>query len=117
MNDARRKWPNEIVVDLHEAELAIHRTDYAGAVDILRKSFKYYEDNWTESELNQSQRETMEHIGPSVYSLRGVAEFRISPESPEVHIVQFLITSDISNRLLCLFSVKELKDIHALPLY
>lgn len=85
MNDARRKWPDEIVVDLHEAELAIHRTDYTGAVDILRKTFRHYDDNWGESDLSQSQRETMEHIGPSVYSLRGVAEFRINPERPEVN--------------------------------
>jgi hypothetical protein len=85
LNDARRKWPDEVVVDLHEAELAVHRTDYSGAVDILRKVSRRYEELWEGgSDMKQSQREVMEHIGPSIFSLHGVAEFRVNPENPEV---------------------------------
>jgi hypothetical protein len=93
LNDARRKWSDEVVVDLHEAELAVHRTDYSGAVDILRKASRHYEELWDGAlDLKPSQREVMEHIGPSIFSLHGVAEFRVNPESPEVCFVSFLIS-------------------------
>jgi hypothetical protein len=92
LNDARRKWPNEVVVDLHEAELAVHRTDYMGAVETLRQAAKQYENRW-DGETNMNQ--VMEHLGPSVFSLHGVAEFRVNPENPEVPIapLNLLLTS------------------------
>jgi hypothetical protein len=92
LNDARRKWPNEVVVDLHEAELAVHRTDYSGAVEILRKASrkfqsKRFQSAWMSSEgndLTPTQNSVLDHLGPSIYSLHGVAEFRVNPENPEV---------------------------------
>lgn len=87
LNDAKRKWPNEIVVDLHEAELSLHRTDYMNAVEILRKISQTFQQklfsSYDDSNLTSSQRDTLNHLGPSIISLHGVAEFRVNPENPE----------------------------------
>jgi hypothetical protein len=104
LNDARRKWPSDVVVDLHEAELAVHRTDYMGAVELLRQAAKQYETRWDE-ETNTNP--VMEHLGPSIFSLHGVAEFRVNPESPEVGLLLALLALTSVSSGPCLFSDKE----------
>lgn len=95
LNDAKRKWPNEIVVDLHEAELSLHRTDYMNAVEILRKISQTFQQklfsSYDDSNLTSSQRDTLNHLGPSIISLHGVAEFRVNPENPEVYIISLFL--------------------------
>lgn len=59
------------------------------AVEILRKvSEKFHQSlfsSYSTIELTSSQRDLMNHLGPSIISLHGVAEFRVNPENPEVN--------------------------------
>lgn len=58
------------------------------AVEILRNVSQKFHENivfgYTESSLTQTQRDVLNHLGPSIFSLHGVAEFRVNPENPEV---------------------------------
>jgi len=94
LRDASRKWPSELVVDLHQAELSVHQTNYMSAAQALRKASRRIESEsdafvWAgqddlDARKAASKRAVIDHLGPSVSALLGVAEFRVDPENPEV---------------------------------
>ena len=80
------------------------------AVEILRKiSHKVYENTSSYSsangDLSPSQRNVLNHLGASIISLHGVAEFRVNPESPEVYFIFYfhdIYFMTICNLFFCL---------------
>jgi hypothetical protein len=93
LNDALRKWPSDVLVDLHRGELLVHQMDYTGAVEVLRAASRRIQDensdvywNGKETTTNEiARRAAIKHLGPSIACLHGVAEFRVNPEHPEVN--------------------------------
>ncbi|CAE7465064.1 unnamed protein product, partial [Symbiodinium microadriaticum] len=90
IRDANRKWSDELLVELHQAQLMVHQTDYEGAVQVLRSASRKLDieigDNIYSSHVMSGCEHTlatMRHLAPTITALHGVAEFRVNPENPE----------------------------------
>ena len=78
----RPSWENDICLDLHLAELHLHRMEYFPAVRILRATSRRLDFLLQGWQGLAEEKETAQHIGPTIASLHGVAEFRVTPETP-----------------------------------
>lgn len=87
LSDAERKWPDEVLVELHRAELLVHQMEYGNAVQLLRRTSRKLDieigDDTSGSSIHPKVV-IMRHLAPTVAALHGVAEFRIDPENPDV---------------------------------
>lgn len=97
LNDAERKWPEEILVSLHKAELLVHQMDYSGAVDILRRASRTLDLEIGDDVGSGGNHKMviMRHLAPTITALHGVAEFRINPENPDVSITSPYVLSSV----------------------
>jgi tetratricopeptide (TPR) repeat protein len=99
----RPKWEEDICLNLHLAELHLHRMEYFPAVRILRSTSRRLDfllEGW---EGLVDEKEVARHIGPTIVSLHGVAEFRVNPETPlrALNILQKGIKTFPDNVSLC----------------
>jgi len=100
---SRPHWENNICLDLHLAELHLHRMEYFPAVRILRATSRRLDfllEGW---DGLVDERDVAKHIGPTIASLHGVAEFRVTPETPlkALNILQRGIETFPDNVSLC----------------
>jgi hypothetical protein len=89
LNDAERKWPDEVLVELHRAELLVHQMEYGNAVQVLRRTSRKLDIEIGDDISGGSSLPKvaiMRHLAPTVAALHGVAEFRIDPENPDVSV-------------------------------
>ena len=78
----RQCWEDDICLNLHIAELYLHRMEYSSAVRLLRTTSRRLDFLMQGWEGLISEKHVAEHIGPNVISLLGVAEFRVAPDTP-----------------------------------